>query len=120
MIPSNQEHFKDPTSWNTFYVRLPLEGTTWNFHGAGADGKVRFKSMVDITGTVPEEYRASVSYRLASLYILFSLSDHSMAEAFEGLFDVFSAQLVTRTAAAYEPVPKLERTVRATSTKTLW
>lgn len=93
MLPSNLEHSKDPTSWNTFYGRLPLEGTTWNFRGTAADGKVQFMSSVDVTGAFSEEHRASVAYRLASLYLLFSLNDKSMAEAFEGLFDVFSIQL---------------------------
>jgi hypothetical protein len=77
-------------------------------------------SSVDVTGAVSEEHRSSVAYRLASLYLLFSLKDESTAEAFEGLFDVFSTQLSNLRAAVDDFPPQFERTVRAKATGTFW
>jgi hypothetical protein len=120
MIPSYHESSKDPTSWNTLYGQLLLEGTTWNFRGTGADGKVRFTSRVDVTGAVSELHMASVGYCLASLYLLFSLKDESMGEAFESLYDVFFTQQSKLKVATHDPSPQFERTVRVKPTGAPW
>jgi len=120
MMPSGHENYKDPTTWNTLYGRLPLEGTTWNFRGTAADGKVRFMSTMDVTGAISDEHVASVSYRLVSLYLLFALNDESIAEAYECLSDVYTAQLSRLRGRGVDPAPRFEGTVRAKHTGALW